>query len=386
VRVSPQKVIVYEERAASARRRHGYEQFPPPFPNGWVFLCPSSAVERAQVMPLEVCGRHLVIFRAEDGTPSVLDAFCSHMGTHLGYGGFVSGQCIVCPYHEWEFDTTGKLCRVPYAPDDGWVDCGRARNHMRSYQVAETNGMIFAWLHADGAEPWDVMPFLSMPEEKGLRPITRIVDDDYLMHCMEPSHNSTDWYHFLTVHSALSQHWRAGWKWVQIEQTITPSRTQLENSVDDDGTPVKDKEVLIIDEVIKGVTLLNGWLKLPSRLNDFSKTQVRFSGPLLIRFHVEVAFCGTLIAYMPITPKAPFVTHLEFWSFASRGFPWIIAYLLTQFIRFTVNQDREVWEHRSHPLPRNRVKGDYNWGKYDQWLKQFYSEHSIGWTDSDLSW
>jgi len=383
---SPQRKIVYKERQGTFRRRPGYSDFPPPYPNGWVFVCPSFAVPRAKVLPIEVCGLQLVAFRTEDGVLGVLNAFCSHMGTHLGFGGYVANRCVVCPYHEWAFDTSGKLTHIPYADNGGKADCAREKNHMKSYPVVEANGMVFVWIHADGAEPWDLQSFISVPEEKGLRFITRIIDDDFLMHPIEPSHNSCDWYHFKTVHSTLSQHWLSRWTWVNVDQTIEPARSHCEGSVYDDGSPIQNKEVLIIDEVINGISLLNGLIELPKRVCKLFKAQVRISGPMLVCFHIQVEWLGTAIIFMPITPTAPFVCHLEFWAFASPQFPWFLAYLLTQSIRFTVNQDREVWENRAHVMPRNRVKGDYNWNKYDHWLKYFYSQNSIGWESPDLSW
>jgi len=386
-RCSPRRECYLSERTASAKPRPGYRSFPKPFPNGWVFIGPSTAVPRAKVLPIEVCGRHLVAFRAADGTLGVLDAFCSHMGTHMGYGGYVSGECLVCPYHEWEFDATGKLRRIPYAPDEGRADCTRARNDMRSYPVLERHGMAFVWIHADGGEPWDLDRLLNLPDEKGLRPIARFVEDDYLMHAMEPSHNSTDWYHFQTVHSVMSQHWRARWQWLQIDQIIKPPRSHVEGSEDDDGSRIECKDLLIVDEVIRGVKLLNGWVRLPERLaSGIATSQVRFSGPLLACFIIEVAFFGPLVLLMPITPTAPFVTHLEFWSFAGPRWPWLFAYVLARLIRNTVGQDREVWEHRAHPMPRNQVKGDYSWTRYDKWLQHFYTESSIGWDSCELSW
>jgi len=226
-----------------------------------------------------------------------------------------------------------------------------------------------------------------MPAERGLRAISRIIDDDYMMHPMEPSFNSADWYHFSTVHSSLNQHWLASWKWGQIFQTIRPPRSVASNSCDDDGSRITGKEVLIVDEEIKGVRFLNGLIKVPDKIaQSLSKVQVRFSGPMLVRFHVRLPVVGELVVYMPVTPVAPFVTHLEFWGFAGPRFPWLLAHLITNAVRHTVNQDREVWEHRQNPTPRNAVKGDYNWQHYDKWFKEFYSDTSVKWEDADLSW
>lgn len=385
---SPRPQIYKTDPGTRVRRREGYNVFPLPFPNGWVFVAPSDAIPTAKVLPIEVCGKNLVAFRANDGTVGVLDAFCPHMGTHLGYGGFVKDQCIVCPYHEWEFDTAGKLQKVPYAPNQGQSDCSRDRNHIHSYTVKEWRGMVFAWIHADDAEPWNLMDCLGIVDSKNMVSLGRIIAEDFNMHPMEPSHNSCDWYHFNTVHSLLGQHWMSRFKFIHIEQTIKPARSHASNSLDDDGKPMDKKEVLLIDEEVLSMTLFNGLIRVPaSFIQNVSKTQVEFSGALVVMFKVQVPYVGMVCVVMPLTPTAPFVTHVEWWTFATPGFlSYITGKVLTWGVQYTVNQDREVWENRTHFMPRNYVKGDYNWQKYDQWLKCFYSERSIGWDSSAYSW
>jgi 3-ketosteroid 9alpha-monooxygenase subunit A len=57
-------------------------------------------------------GKDLVLFRGGDGALGLLDAYCPHLGAHLGVGGSVSADgCIQCPFHGWKFGTDGK-CKV----------------------------------------------------------------------------------------------------------------------------------------------------------------------------------------------------------------------------------------------------------------------------------
>jgi len=379
--------IPYSQRVPSAQKRVGYKSFPPPYPNGWVFVGGSDAVPKGRVLPLDVCGRQLVAFRDEQGTLSVLDAYCSHMGTHLGYGGYVSDGCVVCPYHQWAFNGQGALTHIPYSEGNGHADCARTRNHLKAYYVVERHGMMFVWLHADDADPWDLTWYVDTPTQNRCRFVTRHIDQDYLMHPMEPTHNTVDWYHFQTVHSTLGQHWLSWWKWIRVDQTIKPPRMNSAGSLDDDGTPIKQKDVMITDELIKGISLLNGLIRLPKWMAErLATTQVRMSGPLLVVFRVDLALFGTLILLMPLTPTAPFVTHTEYWVFAGPSMPSILARVLARAMIFTVNQDREVWEHRVHVAPRNTVKGDFNPSRYDRWLQGFYSESSVQWDSPDLSW
>ena len=72
------------------------DNFPYPIPSSWYAVVDSGELERGQVLPLELLGRKLVAMRTEDGTASVLEAFCPHLGAHLGYGGVVEGSRNSC--------------------------------------------------------------------------------------------------------------------------------------------------------------------------------------------------------------------------------------------------------------------------------------------------
>ncbi|MFC4056746.1 Rieske 2Fe-2S domain-containing protein [Planomonospora corallina] len=65
--------------------------------SGWHLPAFTSELE-AEVTPLEIGTRRLVAVRGEAGI-RVFDADCPHRGAHLGYGGRLSGDCIVCPFH-----------------------------------------------------------------------------------------------------------------------------------------------------------------------------------------------------------------------------------------------------------------------------------------------
>lgn len=50
---------------------------------------------------------------AASGTVSVFDAYCEHLGAHLGHGGRVDGENIVCPFHGWEWNSRAATCAFP---------------------------------------------------------------------------------------------------------------------------------------------------------------------------------------------------------------------------------------------------------------------------------
>lgn len=95
------------------------DRVPLPMPYGWFQVLYSHELAPGESKPLEYFGTDLVIFRTESGEAKVLDAYCPHMGAHLGYGirgetgrgGRVSGDSIVCPFHGWAFDGDGPFTK-----------------------------------------------------------------------------------------------------------------------------------------------------------------------------------------------------------------------------------------------------------------------------------
>ena len=57
-----------------------------PMPSGWFHVLYSDELAVGQAKPLEYFSQELVAFRTESGQAKVVDAYCPHMGAHLGYG------------------------------------------------------------------------------------------------------------------------------------------------------------------------------------------------------------------------------------------------------------------------------------------------------------
>ena len=140
-------------------------RFPiPRYPRGWFQVAYADEIQPGEVQPLKYFGVELVMFRTEDGEVNVLDAFCPHMGAHLGHGGKVDGDGIVCPFHAWKFNGEGKCTEVPYAKH-----LPRKAN-ITAWPVIERNGLIMVWHDIDGKEPeWDIPEFPNGTTRPGRR-------------------------------------------------------------------------------------------------------------------------------------------------------------------------------------------------------------------------
>ncbi len=129
------------------------ERFPfAPYPNAWVAVAYSSELARGQVTPLACLGRSLVLFRGDDGEAHVLDAFCPHLGAHLGVGGTVVGNELRCPFHGWRFDGHGACTHIDYAPKIP------PTAKLRAWPTREVNGYVMLWHDAEGRPPSFELP------------------------------------------------------------------------------------------------------------------------------------------------------------------------------------------------------------------------------------
>lgn len=117
-------------------------------PTGWFQIGWSAEIAPGGVKPLRYFGSDLVAFRDDRGDLAVMDAHCKHLGAHLGFGGKVQDNCIVCPYHGWSWAKDGSNARIPYQDEP-------TKAKLRTWFVIERHGLIFMWHDPAGGPPRD---------------------------------------------------------------------------------------------------------------------------------------------------------------------------------------------------------------------------------------
>jgi 3-ketosteroid 9alpha-monooxygenase subunit A len=159
-------------------------------PIGWFAVGRSSELAAGAVHAVDAHDKELVLFRTESGNVGLLDAFCPHLGTHLGQGGTVEGECVRCPFHRWGFGADGRCTDIPYAKKIP----PNART--TAYDVCERNGVILAWFH-----PAAEAPAFDIPEfESGTWSEPTWLDLVYDVHIQEIAENGVDIAHFMPIH------------------------------------------------------------------------------------------------------------------------------------------------------------------------------------------
>ena len=321
------------------------KRYDKPIPFGWYALEYSDELKPGDVKPMEYFGRELVLFRTEDGEASVLNAYCPHLGAHLGHGGIVKGNSLSCPFHAWEFNGEGYCTSVPYAnrmpPKVDGKQC------VVSYPVIERNQMIWAWYHPDGAEPQFE---IDDAEELSSADWSPLDTYDWKINTIiqETGENAADMAHFITVHGSPGM--------PQGDVVMEGPRRVTEF----------DSQAHAIDE--QGNVDLSGdnheALHLVSIGVGPGYTFQRFSRMF------DVLMMGT------VTPIDDQSVHLRFNFSVPREQSETNEMMATgtvQEIVRQVEQDIPIWEHKVYLEQPTLCDGDGPIAKYRKWFQQFYA-------------
>ncbi len=307
-------------------------RFPlPPYPNGWYQIAYSDELPGGAVLPLHYFGRELVAFRADDGAARVLDAYCPHLGAHLGYGGTVEGATIRCPFHAWQFDGDGQCVEIPYASKIP------ALAKLPSWRVQEVNGLIMVYHHMTGRPPAWHVPTL---EEYGSSAWTDYHRARWKIrtHNQEMAENAVDAAHFKYVHGTP-----------ELPQT----RAEIDGHIFRVRSPV---QFTTPQGTIEGQIASDSW--------GFGFGLVRFTGI------VETLLVSS------VTPIDGEFVDVRFSFMAKKvGNESLTENVRKAFIaeiERQLGQDIQIWEHKVLQTRPVLCDGDGPIGLFRRWCKQFY--------------
>jgi 3-ketosteroid 9alpha-monooxygenase subunit A len=177
-------------------------------PSGWFQVAWSAEIEAGQAIPMRYFGADLVAWREQAGQLHVMDAYCPHLGAHLGYGGCVEGGNIRCPYHGWVWNGDGKNVEIPL------ID-RVSTNHIRTWSVVERGGIVLVWHHPDRKPPqWDppVIPEVDEADRYCPYPSLTHLWADLKIRPQYVVENTIDIRHQQWVHESPSKHSLLAWE------------------------------------------------------------------------------------------------------------------------------------------------------------------------------
>lgn len=144
----------------------------------WQPVCLSSEIPAPDCAPVRttVLGESMVVYRATDGTPAIIQERCPHRGASLFFGRNEE-QGIRCIYHGWKFGTDGQCVNMPNEPADSDF---YTKVKATAYPVAEQGDVVWAYL-GDRATPPALPHFEWASVPASHRHITKVtLDTNYL--------------------------------------------------------------------------------------------------------------------------------------------------------------------------------------------------------------
>jgi hypothetical protein len=107
-------------------------------PDYWYAVEWDANVKKGEVKEVVFWKNSIALFRGEDGKLSAIDNRCAHRQLKLSIG-HVNGCNLVCPYHGWQYDASGRCVHIPHETF-GVKD---PEFKVRSYPVMVKYGLIF---------------------------------------------------------------------------------------------------------------------------------------------------------------------------------------------------------------------------------------------------
>ncbi len=307
-------------------------RYPFTMPVGWFAVAESPDLAVGDTKAAYYFDSHLVLWRDETGEAHVMDAFCPHLGAHLGHGGTVDGCEVVCPFHGWKFDAEGANTDIPYS------NRVNKRANIRTFPVSERNGFVYAWYHPQGEQPtWDVVEVTELDggEFSGPKRTSHVVNAGI----QEMAENAVDSAHFRYVHNVaevpvIERYESDGHRAImESSQKFPTPRGVVDGRIDStaDGPGVS---------IVRFSGIIDTLLVSASTPIDAGRTETRFN------FYVRSLGDDQVNS----TVGDAFAAEVD-----------------KQFV-----EDMPIWEHKAHLVRPALADNDGPFMKFRKWYSQFY--------------
>ena len=343
------------EEPSSLLEARRADDYPHPYPTGWYRLASTDSLRRGEIRSLECLGKQFVLWRErKSGEIHLMDAFCPHLGANLARGQ-VRGDCIECPFHQWQFAGDGSVEHIPYSQHPP------AGTPAQTYPLEDVHGQLFLFHRADGSANAELdpppYPVPRIPEMddgsfvfRGRRNVGRV-----RMHIIEIAENAVDTAHFQPLHGQFRL------PWTQIPVPKVDIVHSAKWTLDEDAP----WSMHFDDEVA---------LRIFGREYDWTHARARVSyhGPgSLLLFRIALPGRGEIVMYQTFLPISPLEQQIDLCWFADRNLPrWLVWYVIGNWAS-QLPQDAAIWQNKVY-VPRPILcRDDGPVHQMRRWYQQF---------------
>jgi nitrite reductase/ring-hydroxylating ferredoxin subunit len=318
-----------------------------PFPDGWYQVAKSSELAAGEVRAIRYFGEDLVLYRTGSGIARVTTAHCPHLGAHLGHGGKVDGEELVCPFHAWRFDGDGRCSAIPYQQRGDVPDVG-----VETRAVDERSGLILVWYSLAGREPsWT------------MRDIPEFEDAGWLgyethrwrirMHVQELAENVPDTAHFEVIHGLPVL--------PKAEARVEGPVYYQRSSVPGTAMGSDEADYVFAQQEAWGLGLV--WLRVPQSPSVLFVTATT---------PIDEQYCEM-------------TQHLLLEDTVGRGEPTTEQRAMIEGVFAQTEADVPIWENKVYREKPPLVEDDGPLPLLRRWARQFYPEMEPGLEGADVA-
>jgi phenylpropionate dioxygenase-like ring-hydroxylating dioxygenase large terminal subunit len=316
---------------------------PPLLTNTWVFVDFVSQLKDGCIKSVKLMNRELVLWRTQSGKISLIDAYCTHMGAHLG-NGKIRGELLECIFHKRCFTTDGQ--------------CQGKGKSTHSYPISLHEDMIFAWI-GENPPSWELPPLFTgfplQPQTKWR--ILKYRRFNFNFHSKGMAENGVDASHFKIYHKFCKTYEPAN------VMSVTPHCfiSQLKFL----GYPMLRKlkiphEIEIISENLGPCTLVVNLTLLLTKKNFYFKF-----------FYISTPLEGENTNYtlaMAILDDPQKKISLLRKAFEYLYFSFIFLWQTREFSK----ESKEIWELKSFHIQPDFTQQEKAMQMFHDWYSNFY--------------
>ncbi|HSB94806.1 MAG TPA: Rieske 2Fe-2S domain-containing protein [Spongiibacteraceae bacterium] len=308
-----------------------------PIPYGWFYVGDAAALASGEIQTVRYFGQDWVLWRDTDGNAHLQEAYCPHLGAHIGVGGTVIGNTIECPFHKWTFNGDGSVAAIPYATRINEKAC------LKTLPLREHYGNLMAWYHPDNIAPIYELPKVPEIDSGDFRgPLS----ETHMIACclQEMAENTVDGAHFQSIH----QH---------------PGAAEYE-------------DVTFKDHLMS----MSSKQLFPSSRGPVEGTlctETSGFGHSVVRYKTLIEIC-MLASTAPVEKDKSFQIFQVYYKNPNND-PKIdrIGQAFYQEVNRQVRQDIPIWENKIYRAKPQLCNGDGPIAQFRKWASQFYvSEHA----------
>jgi 3-ketosteroid 9alpha-monooxygenase subunit A len=320
-------------------------------PTGWFQVAWSEEIGFGDVHKMKYFDQQMVAWRAESGQLTVMNAYCEHLGAHLGYGGKVVGEVLQCPFHGWQWSNEGRNVCIPYQ------DRPNRGRRVRTYPVVERNESVYIWHDVGRREPFFDAPdvfaaFGDGSSADDYYPQQQLYRAGLELHPQYVLENGVDFAHFKYVHHT------------PIVPVFTRHDFDEPVSFVDFTITFEGDDGQRIEDVNSGVQAINGGLGI-AVTKSWGMIDNRTISAI-----TPVDDCTAdvrFMVYIGRTPGKEAGAGLEKARAKAQEFG---REVIRQF-----EQDVEIWQHQRYSDPPALATSEYEgFTAIRKWAKQFYPD------------